>query len=130
MIPKSKAETEAQLRPIGLRPYIYWVWIAIRKQQSRGWSLRLRGGTHIGATVMASRTRASIELQHYQGQSRLCAFSDCSKPSERVGHAVAGSCALNSGLPGRIANMIFDMYGAARHVKAHAQTENRGFIAG
>lgn len=34
-IPGSKAETEAQLRPIGLLPYIYRVWMAIRKQQSR-----------------------------------------------------------------------------------------------
>lgn len=39
MIPKSKAENEAQLRPKGLLPYIYRVWMAIRKHQSRDWSL-------------------------------------------------------------------------------------------
>lgn len=33
MIPKSKAENEAQLRPIGLLPYAYRVWISIRKRQ-------------------------------------------------------------------------------------------------
>lgn len=72
-------------------------------------SRRLHGGAHVGAAARAIRTRASVELQHHQGRSTLLALLDCSKCYERVGHVVAGSRALASGLPGRIANMIFDM---------------------
>lgn len=69
-------------------------------EPSRDWSLQLRGGAHIGAAAMASRTRASVELRDHHGQSTLLAFLDCSKCYERVGHAVAGSRARISGLRG------------------------------
>lgn len=69
MIPEAEAETEAGLRPIGLLPYVYLVWMAIRKGQSqqREWSLGIHDGKHArAATTMAARTRASIEVaQHH-----------------------------------------------------------------
>lgn len=84
---------------------------------------------------MACRTRASIEQQHYQGRSTLMAFLDCSKCYERVGHITAGNLVLASRLPGRIANMIFNTYGAERYIKAHGavaqpRSGHRGLIAG
>jgi hypothetical protein len=49
LIEKPGAKSEAQLRPIGILLYIYRIWMAIRKKQARGWSLRLHGGEHSGA---------------------------------------------------------------------------------
>lgn len=84
---------------------------------------------------MACHTRASIKQQHYHGCRTLLAFLECSKCYERVGHATAGSRVLASGLPGRIANMIFNMYGADGYIKAHGavsapRSGNRGLLAG
>lgn len=139
MIPTSKVENEAQLRNIGLLRYIYRVWMAIRKHQRRDWRLRFYGGAHLGAAAMASRRRASIELQHYRGPSTLLAFLDCSKCDERVGHAVAGSRAQVSGLPGRIASGLrvsgLRVSGLPGIAKAHGavappQRGSRGLVAG
>lgn len=97
--------------------------------------MHFHGGAHIGAAAMASRARASIELQHRQGRSTLMGLLDCIKCFGRVGHAMAGGRALMSGLPGRTTNMVFSVHGADRHIKAHGavappQRGNRGLIAG
>lgn len=60
MIPKAKAQSEAQLRPIGLLPYVCCAWMAVRKDQHREWSVELHDGRHMGAATPASRTRASM----------------------------------------------------------------------
>lgn len=36
-----------------------------RPHRRRGWSLALHGGSHLGAGAMASRTRASMDVQRY-----------------------------------------------------------------
>lgn len=74
LIPQAGAETEGQLRPIGLLSYIYRVWIAVRKQDLRQWSLALHGGAYD-----LLRIAASIEGAQWQGKSALVAFLDCSK---------------------------------------------------
>lgn len=84
---------------------------------------------------MAARTRASIEVKHYHGDHILLAFLDCSKSYERVGHALAGARALQSGLAARVANMAFDMYKGHRYVKVHGavarpRTGGHGPVAG
>lgn len=38
-----KAAAESQLRPIGLLPYMYRLWWAVGRSQTRGWSLKLQG---------------------------------------------------------------------------------------
>lgn len=43
-IPKAKAETEAQLRPIGFLPYVDRAWMVTRKQQANDWSLAVLDG--------------------------------------------------------------------------------------
>ena len=49
LIGKGEAQTEARVRPIGILPYIYRVWMAIRKTHTRQWSLKIHGGqTHRG----------------------------------------------------------------------------------
>ena len=77
LIEKPGAKSEAQLRPIGILSYIYRIWMAIRKDQARGWSLRLHGGAHVGAAAMACRSRALSELAHWGGKHVLSAFLDC-----------------------------------------------------
>ena len=42
LIPKEGAESEGQLRPIAILPYIYRVWMAIRKSKIKQWALRLK----------------------------------------------------------------------------------------
>ena len=52
LIPNPGATTEAQLRPIGIMPYIYRTWVAARRSQARQWSLHIHGGAHLGAAAM------------------------------------------------------------------------------
>lgn len=47
VIPKAKAKTDTQMRSIGLLPYIYRAWKAIRKIQSERWSLGVHGVQHV-----------------------------------------------------------------------------------
>lgn len=76
MRPKTRAEAEAGLRPVGLLPYVYKVWIAIRKRKDaqKQWSLDIHDGRHAGATTSAARTRAIIEVARYEGKHTTLAF--------------------------------------------------------
>ena len=58
LMPKLGAESEAQLRPIGILSYIYRVWMVICKQDTKLWSLRTHGGAHTGAVALACSARA------------------------------------------------------------------------
>lgn len=99
-VPKPKAEHEAGLRPTGLFPYDYMVWMAIRKSQDtqRQWSLDIHGGRHSGAATFEARTRASIEVARHEGQHTFLVFLDCTKCYERAGHASAGDRAAACGM--------------------------------
>lgn len=132
MIPKPKAEDEAGLRPIGLLPYVYRVWMAIRKSrdaQTR-WSLDIHDRTHAGAATLAARTRASIEVATYEGRHTLLAFPDRSKCYERVGHDVAGIRGLESGIQGRVANLILETYQGDRHVSGSTAAARQQWSGG
>lgn len=137
MIPKPKAEYEAGLRPIGLLPYVYRVWMAIRKSQDaqKQWLLDLHDGRNAAAATLAARTRPSIEVARHEGKHTLLAFLDCSTCYERVGHALDGERAAASGMQGRVADMVFVMYQGDRHVRAHGAVAqprrgNHGLVAG
>lgn len=62
LIPKAGADTEAKLRPIGLLPDIYKVWMSVRKQDLQQWSLALHRDAHEGAATIYVRNAAEIEL--------------------------------------------------------------------
>eukprot|EP00972_Heterocapsa_arctica_P094632 13954074-Heterocapsa_arctica.AAC.1 len=44
LIAKDGAETEGQLRPIAILPYIYRVWTAVRKSKVKQWAMKLNDG--------------------------------------------------------------------------------------
>eukprot|EP00972_Heterocapsa_arctica_P053086 7818333-Heterocapsa_arctica.AAC.1 len=44
LIPKDGAENEGQLRPITILPYMYKVWMAIRKKGVKHWAMQLNDG--------------------------------------------------------------------------------------
>ena len=135
LIAKQGAATEAQLRPIGILSYVYRIWMAIRKQDTRQWSLQIHGGKHQGAAALACHTRAQVELAAWKGQSVLMALLDCSKCYERVEHLTAAQRAVDSGCPDTVVNMSMDIYSARRLIRVHGAVArptagHHGLIAG
>ena len=59
LTPKGKATAEAELRPIGILPYIYRVWMAVRKQHVKEWVRKLHQGACQSAPAQALRLRAT-----------------------------------------------------------------------
>ena len=47
--PKPKATHEGQLRPIGLLPMVYRLWMAFRRPEAKQWKAAVSGGTGQGA---------------------------------------------------------------------------------
>eukprot|EP00972_Heterocapsa_arctica_P094453 13930064-Heterocapsa_arctica.AAC.1 len=49
LIPKDRAENEGQLRPITILPYIYRIWMAVRKRRVKHWAMQLdtEGSAHL-----------------------------------------------------------------------------------
>lgn len=87
----------------------------------------LHEGRHAGAATLASRTRASVEVQQYKGQFTQLAFLDCSKCYDWVNLWTAGVRAIGSGMQGMIANLVFDLYTGGGGVYEHtAQRHNHG----
>ena len=118
-MPKAGAAHEKQLRPVGLLSYIYRVWMAIRKQHLSLWSRTLHGGRHEGAAELATCTRIDMELASWRGLYTLLALLDCSKCDERFAHALAGQRAVDTGFPGTILNLVFNVYSGPRRPRAH-----------
>ena len=134
LIAKQGATSEAQLRPIGILSYIYRIWMAIRKQDTRQWSLQIHGGSHQGAAAMACHTRAQVELAAWKGESVLMALLDCSKCYERVDQFTAAQRAVESGCPDTVVNMSMNIYSARRLIRVHGAVArptagHRGLIA-
>ncbi len=114
--PKDKAVHEGQLRPIGLLPMIYRIWMACRRRDATAWRRNVQGGETLGATEKTWVTRVTDELAEAAGDQ---AILDCSKCYERVPHRLAARRALDLGVPPRLAQMLFDMYRAPRRVRVH-----------
>ena len=51
--PKPGAEHEGQLRPIGLLPMIYRLWMAVRKPVTKEWKAKIHGGRNASAVELA-----------------------------------------------------------------------------
>jgi len=109
--------------------------MAARRAVARPWSLCILGGSHTGASECAFRTAISLDHAAALGQHALLAFLDCSKSDERVGHALAGERAEQSGMPLALLNLIMSVYSDPRLVRAHGAVAmpapgNHGLIAG
>jgi ribonuclease HI len=135
LLPKAKAEDEGSLRPIGLLPYVYRVWMVLRKQHTRSWVTHMHGGKSRGATDLALELRIRQEASEHQGHTMLAVFLDCSKCYERVRHDSAAERAVRAGAPAPIIRLAFDMYTAERRLSVHGaigrpvQVRN-GLVAG
>ena len=97
LIPKDGAKTELELRPIGLTPIIYRLWMCIRKNITQDWTRNLYGPRCLSATDLAWETRTMQELVRSKGQRAGSIFLDCSKCYERVPHTVAYADAIRTG---------------------------------
>ena len=65
LIPKDGAQTEAELRPTGLTPIMYRVWMCARKRYIRPWTQRLYGERILSPTDHAWNTRVEQELARH-----------------------------------------------------------------
>ena len=66
LIPKDGAQTEGELRPSGLTPVTYKVWMCIRKQRISKWTLSLYGARALSPTDHAWNTRVDQEVARAQ----------------------------------------------------------------
>eukprot|EP00972_Heterocapsa_arctica_P066879 9869160-Heterocapsa_arctica.AAC.1 len=78
-IPKAGAESEGQLRPIAILPYIYRVRMAIRKSKVKPWALRLNDGRFHLPETLVWEVAARSELSRLRGTFFIAAYIDCSK---------------------------------------------------
>ena len=66
LTPKEGATKEADLRPIGLTPMIYRLWMCLRKSAASQWTASLYGPRYLSAMDLAWATRAEQELARYR----------------------------------------------------------------
>ena len=79
LVPKEGARTEAELRPIGLTPIVYRVWMCARKRFIRPWTQRLYGERMVSPTDHAWHTRAEQEFARRKKRFIGVVYLDCSK---------------------------------------------------
>ena len=135
LIPKEGAQTEGELRPIGLTPVIYRVWMCIRKHRITAWTRSLYGLRVLSSTDHAWNTRVEQEISRAPKKFFGVVYLDCHKCYERVPHLGAAQSAWLSGCPGQIVNLVFSLYAGARHLSVHGAISqkcggNTGLIAG
>ena len=135
LIPKEGAQTEAELRPIGLTPVIYRVWMCIRKHCISSWIQNLHGPRILSAVDHAWNTRVEQELSRHTKGFFGVVYLDCSKCYERVPHSEAADIAIQTGCPAPIVNLVFGLYAGQRYISVHSAISNpcggnSGLIAG
>ena len=84
LIPKDGAESEGQLRPIAILPYVYRVWMAVRKKRVKGWVLNLHGGETRAPEDLVWEVAARAATAKARGRCHAAAYFDCSRCYERV----------------------------------------------
>ncbi len=77
LVPKEGAMTEAELRPIGLTPVIYRLWMCIRKPHIATWVRQLYGGKILSAVDNTWNTRVGQKLARCCGHSMATVYLDC-----------------------------------------------------
>eukprot|EP00972_Heterocapsa_arctica_P049300 7256524-Heterocapsa_arctica.AAC.1 len=93
LIPKEGAENEGQLRPIAILPYVYRVWMAVRKSKVKQWAVKLNDGRLSSPETLVWEIAARGELARLAWKHFTAAFIYCSKCYERVEHKVAATAA-------------------------------------
>ena len=68
-MPKDGAQTEAELRPIGLTPILYRVWMCVRKHPIQKRTQVLYGSRVLSAVDHAWNTRVEQELARHRKSS-------------------------------------------------------------
>ena len=126
LIPKEGACHEGKLRPIGILPYFYRVWMAVRGRDAQPWCRVLYGSRHKSATELVWTRNVAEDLVRAKGWFMLTAFLACSKCYERIRHDEAQKAALGSGCPPEIVNLALNMYGGRRHIQVHGSL-SQGF---
>jgi hypothetical protein len=135
LIPKDGAESEGQLRPIAILPYVYRVWVAVRKKRVKEWVLNLHGGEIRAPEDLVWEVAARAETAKANGRCHAAAYFDCSKCYERVRHDSAVQDALGTGCDPVIVALSFAMYGQKRTISVHGAevrgvNADRGLLAG
>ena len=119
LISKLGAENEGQLRPIAILPYVYRVWMAIRKCRVKQWALNLNDGKFSSPETLVWEIAAKGELAKIKGKYFAAAYIDCSKCYERVNHKAAAQAAIDTGCDPIIAALSFNMYKQPRILQVH-----------
>ena len=126
LIPKPGAQHEGQLRPIGILPMLYRIYMKIRRQSYQSWTREIHHGREESALDLAWKTRVQDEIDESNGLYTITSFLDCSKCYERVNHRVAQDLLLGADAPPSLVNMILSMYQGDRYIKVHGQTIHAG----
>eukprot|EP00972_Heterocapsa_arctica_P026337 3877116-Heterocapsa_arctica.AAC.1 len=117
LIPKDGVE-HGQLRPIAILPYIYRVWMAVRKSKVKQWAMKLNDGRLSSPETLVREIAARGD-----------------KCYETFDHKVAATAAVKTGCNSTIVALSFEIYRTPRVIQVHkSNTEpieaNRGILAG
>ena len=77
LLDKPSALDEGELRPIAILPYIYRIWMAVRKADTREWTKNMHGGAFESAESHAWNLAVKAELARHEGEVFMAAFLDC-----------------------------------------------------
>ena len=101
----------------GLLPMIERLWVAYRRRETQRWKQTVQGGGTLGVTEKAWGTWVADEIVEAQGDHTTTAFLDSPKCSERAPHVTAARRVVELGAPGKLAQLMFDVYRAPRRVR-------------
>eukprot|EP00972_Heterocapsa_arctica_P079732 11748284-Heterocapsa_arctica.AAC.1 len=124
-IPKGGAEHEGQLGPIAILPYVYRVWMAVRKRNVKQWTLELNGGRFRSPETLVWEMAARSELARVVGRQLVAAYIDCNECYGRVNRRIAVGAALKIGCDRTIVAVAFGMYRIPRIIQVHKANTGR-----
>ena len=119
LIPKDGAENEGQLRPIAILPYVYRVWMAVRKSKVKQWAIKLNDGRFTSPETLVWEIAARAEIATIRGKHFSAAYIDCSKCYERVDHNIAADAAIKTVCYPTIVALSFQMHKMDRFIQVH-----------
>ena len=132
---KPSALDEGKLRPIAILPYVYRIWMAVRKADTREWTRNMHDGAFESAESHAWNLAVKAELVRHEGKVFMAAFLDCVKCYEVLERQLAYDATIAEGRDPAIADLSFCMYRETRTVQVHGAVTDpiqpeRGILAG
>jgi len=109
LLDKPSALDEGELRPIAILQYIYRIWMAVRKADTKEWTRNMHDGAFESAESHAWNLAAKAELARHEGLVFMAAFLDCVKCYEVLEHQMAYDATIAEGCDPAIADLSFDM---------------------